>query len=124
MPQSYILASKRCFNHFIEDTYSLYRTRPDVMIYVDNGELIDKDLPAGIEEGVRNFKMQILNSHTFKLTDDKNRADYTLTTSAQWFDTPTKDIPAIKYTINLINNHGQVFKSWSEVVKKTNEGWL
>jgi|GEM_PF-3635584 len=124
-PQSYVLASNRAFNRFIKDTYDIYSKKPDIKVYVKDGVLKNGDLPQGIDKGVESFKTNLANSHTFRLTDDEKTADYVLTTTAEWFDTPSKDVPAIKYIIRLTDKNGEKAGVWSQIVTRAdNKSWL
>jgi len=124
-PEAYMLAANRAFNRFIKDTYDIYSKKPNVKIYVRDPISKEKDLPAGLNKGVEVFKTQILNSHTFALTDNLNEADYTLATSAEWFDTPSKEVPAIRFVTKLIDKEGNDVNSWSQIVKRAdNKSWL
>ena len=124
-PELYTLAANRSFNNFIKDTSSIYEKRPDVKIYLSKGVLKDGDLPQGIDQGVESFRTSILNSHTFLLTGDKNEADYVLDTTAEWLDTPSKDVPAINYVVRLVGKNGKQVGVWSQVLKYAdNRSWL
>ena len=126
MPQAYELAASRAFNHFIKDTFDIYSKKPDVLLHVEQAQLDDNDLPGGVENGVMLFKNKVLTSRTFVLEEDKAKAEYVLQTSAQWFDTPSKEVPAIKYTIKLLDNKNKIVNQWVEIVKKAenSQKWL
>ncbi|MBR2300019.1 MAG: hypothetical protein IJ870_05555 [Alphaproteobacteria bacterium] len=124
-PKAYQMASSRAFNRFIKDTYGIYSKKPGVKLYVENPISKESDLPAGIDDGVRAFKAQVGSSRTFTLTNVPSEADYTLKTSAEWFDTESKDVPAIKYITKLVDNHGKTVNTWTEIVKRAdNKSWL
>ena len=116
-PEGYVLASNRTFNNFIKDTYPIYSEKPNVKIFVEPGIVKDSDLPTGISAGIEAFKTQIANSHTFTLTNNAADADYVLKTSAEWFDTPSSLVPAIKYGTQLVSKNGVSVGTWSEIVK-------
>ena len=124
-PQSYELAANRAFNRFIKDTYDTYSKSPDIKIYVDAPIIKSDDLPGGIEKGTEAFKTQLKNAHAFKLTDDIKEADYTVKTTADWFDTESKTVPAIKYVVELLSKDGKQVGIWSQIVKRAdNKSWL
>jgi len=126
MPEAYELASLRVFNRFIKDTFDIYSKKPDVSLYAQSAEIFSDDLPEGVAQGVELFKNNVTTSHTFVLENEKDKADYVLKTSADWFDTPTKTVPAIKYVVTLSDKNGKVINEWVEIVKKAenSQKWL
>lgn len=124
-PDAYTLLANRTFNRFIKDTYGIYKETPNLKLYVKEPVLKATDLPSGFDEGLETFKMQLKNSHTFQLTDNEDEADYILSTTIDWFDTPSKDVPAIRYIVDMIAKDKTDAGSWSEIVKKAdNKSWL
>ena len=55
-----------------------------------------------------------VNTIFFESEDDA--ADYLLNSQVDWFDTPTKQVPAVKYTIELKSTDGVKIGEWTEVV--------
>ena len=124
-PEAYTLAANRIFNDFIKETYGIYAKDHDIKVFIDKGEAKDKDLPKGINEGVDAFTKHLVNSSTFKVADAKDEADYVITTSADWFDTYSKDVPAIKYTMQMADKSGNIVGTWSQIVRRAdNKSWL
>lgn len=124
-PKSYELAANRAFNRFIKDTYGTYSKAPNVKIHVNAPVAKNSDLPGGIEKGTEVFKEQLKNSRTFVLTDDPKDADYIVNTTAEWFDTESKTVPAIKYVVELVSKDGKSAGIWSQIVKRANnKSWL
>ena len=126
MPEAYELAASRVFNNFIKDTVKVYSEKPNVLLYLMPTDLLNEDLPGGAQQGVTTIKNQVLSSFTYALTDDENNNDYVLKTSAEWFDTPSKTVPAIKYEATLFDKENNVIGQWVEIVKKAenSEKWL
>lgn len=126
MPEAYKLAATRTLNRLLRDTSSLYQSRPNLKIYVKRPVAKSSDLPGGIENGTDTLKRNLANSYVFSVTDNLSAADYYLTTEADWFDTPSKNVPAIKYTTSLYDLNGKKLNEWTEVIKQTdsNKIWL
>ncbi len=126
MPDAYALASSRVFNRFIKDTYSIYGTRPGLSVYVKPAKGLSRDLPGGVNRGVENFKNQLARSYTFTPANDQASADYVVETSVDWFDTPTKTVPAILYRTAMYDKQGNKINEWVEIIKKADnsEAWL
>ena len=124
-PQSYELAANRAFNRFIKDTYGTYSKAPNVKVYVTAPVAKNADLPGGIEKGTEAFKTNLQNSRTFELTDDMDKADYVINTTAEWFDTESKTVPAIKYVVEMVAKDGKQAGVWSQIIKRAdNKSWL
>lgn len=126
MPEAYKLAAGRALNRMLRDTSSLYQARHNLKVYVKDPIAKSADLPAGIETGVKTLKRNLANSYTFSVTDKPANADYYLATEADWFDTPSKNVPAIKYTTSLIDRKGNKVNEWVEIIKQTDNSkiWL
>ncbi len=126
MPRAYELAASRVFNDFIKNTTDIYSQKPNVLLYLKPTELKDDKLPGGAKQGLVVLKNKILSSFTFAVTDDEKNNDYYLETTADWFDTPSKTVPAIKYVATLYDNKNNKIGQWVEIVKKVenSEQWL
>ncbi len=126
MPEAYKLAANRTLSRMLRDTSSLYQTRHDVKVYIKKPLAESSDLPAGLETGVKTLKRNLAGSYTFSVTDNSADADYYLTTKADWFDTPSKNVPAIKYTTVLTDRKGNKVNEWVEIIKQTGNSkiWL
>ena len=126
MPQAYELASSRIFNRFITDTADIYSKKPDALLNVESVQVANDDLPGGTKNGVQLFKDKILSSRIFVLENDKDKAEYVVETKVDWFDTPSKEIPAIKYEVILKDNKNELINQWTEIVKKAenSQKWI
>jgi hypothetical protein len=126
MPEAYVLASNRVVSRFFKDSSSIYAKNPSIKLYVKQPRPLSADLPSGMDKGVANFKNQIAASYTFTITDNPSEADYYVETTADWFDTPSKSVPAIQYTTSLFDRNNNKVKEWSEIIKKADrsQSWL
>lgn len=126
MPAAYELAASRVFNRFVKETTEIYGAKPNVLLYFKAPVTKSDDLPKGVEKGVLSFKNKVLTSYTYAVTDDENNHDYVLETEVDWFDTPSKTVPAIKYTATLFDKNKKQLGQWVEVVKKADNSlkWL
>lgn len=126
MPEAYTLASNRVFNRMIKDTALIYQQSPDIKLYVKPATLAAYDLPKGYEEGIKSMERQLQNSRTFNVVEDLPQADYYLETNIDWFDTPSKTVPAIKYQVKLFDAKGKQLNEWVEVIKQADNSkvWL
>lgn len=126
MPQAYELAASRFFNRFIKDTTQVYAAKPNVLLYLKPTEIVDADLPDGAKQANATIKNRLLPSFTYALTDDETNNDYSLHSKVEWFDTPSKTVPAIKYTVTLFDKNNKQMGQWVEIVKKAenSQKWL
>ena len=97
------------------DAKAVFQDKP-VRIFVADTKTADKDLPGGIDKGVKTIKKRLENSSTAILVNSQPRAEYVVNTAVDWFDTPTKQVPAIKYTLTLESKDGIKIGEWTEVV--------
>lgn len=123
MPEAYKLAAKRVYERIEKTGKGWCSAKPS--IYVENIELLGNDLPSGSESGIAQMKSQIANGTVFVLAASPQKADYIMKTTAEWFDTPSKTVPALKYnTVIYDKNHNRV-DQWGEIVKfADNQDWL
>lgn len=126
MPEAYVLASNRVLNRIYKDTPSIYGQNPHVRLHVRPAKALSSDLPGGIEKGNDNTKRQIASSSTFVLTNSMSDADYYLETTADWFDTMSKTVPAIEYRSVLFDKNHNKIREWIEIIKKADntQSWL
>lgn len=126
MPEAYILASNRVVSRFFKDASSVYSQKPHIRLYVKPAVGLSGDLPTGLEKGPENFKRQVANSYTFEIVNNPSDADYYVETTADWFDTPSKSVPAIQYKTVLYDSNNNKVKEWVEIIKKADnsQSWL
>lgn len=126
MPEAYVLASNRVVSRFLKDASSIYDKSPNIRLYVKPAKALSEDLPSGIDKSSENFKKQIASSYTFEIVDMPAEADYYLETTADWFDTPSKSVPAIEYKSVLYDQKNNKVKEWVEIIKRADntKSWL
>lgn len=126
MPEAYVLASNRVVSRFFKDAASVYGQQPNMRLYVKPAMGLSADLPGGLDKGTENFKKQVAGSYTFEIVDNPSNADYYLETTADWFDTPSKSVPAIQYKSALYDSNNNKIKEWVEIIKKADnsQSWL
>ena len=80
----------------------------------------ESDLPTGIEKGTLALKQGLERAEKFAVVNEREKADYVLAGEVSWYDTPTKEVPAIKYSLGLFNNYGQKIGEWTEILHQAN----
>lgn len=115
LPEIYVISANRTVNSMLNDTKAVFEDKP-VKIFVSDTEYTAQDLPKGVEKGVQAIKKRLDNVSTIILASTPQKADYLLNSQVDWFDTPTKQVPAVKYTIELKSTDGIKIGEWTEVV--------
>lgn len=123
MPEAYQKAAQRTYTR-IESTGNGWCTNKPG-IYVENTQVLSADLPSGTDSGVAEMKRQISNGTVFTLANSPQKADYTMQTTVDWFDTPSKTVPAIKYSTVVYDKKHNRIGEWVEILKfADNQYWL
>lgn len=115
-PEIYVIAANRTTKSMIGDISPFLSEQKKVVMFV--GETINNeaDMPGGIEKGQGVIKRNLTNSEAVQITENRANADYVVTSEVTWFDTTTKKVPAIKYSVALYDNYGQKLGEWSEII--------
>lgn len=117
LPEIYVISANRTVNSMLKDINAILDGKT-YHVYVEETKKNADDLPLGLDKGTKTVVKRLNNVNTILLTDKQN-ADYIVKTSADWFDTPTKHVPAIKYTLTLQSKDGIKIGEWVEVVHQT-----
>lgn len=112
-PEIYVIAANRTLRSMLSE--NRLPIKSGARIYVAETTNNEPDMPTGYEKGVASLKRGLSNAG-FVLADDRGMADYVITNEIAWFDTATKTVPAIKYSLGLYNPRGQKLGEWSEIL--------
>ncbi|MBR1399167.1 MAG: hypothetical protein IJ564_03200 [Alphaproteobacteria bacterium] len=115
-PEIYVISANRTVRSMINDIEGVFKSDKKAKMYVAETVNNEADMPGGIEKGVSAIKRNLKNTDNIDVTDNRSEADYVVTSEVAWFDTPTKQIPAIKYSIGLYDTYGKKLGEWHEVV--------
>lgn len=115
LPEIYVISANRTVNSMLSDAKAVFQDKP-VRMFVADTKAAAADLPGGIDKGVKTIKKRLENTSTAILVNNQPRAEYVVKTAVDWFDTPTKQVPAIKYTLTLESKDGIKIGEWTEVV--------
>ena len=118
LPEIYVISANRTVNTMLNDAKAVFGDKP-VKVFVADTQMAADDLPKGADKGTKSMKKRLGDVNTVILTDDVKNAEYKITTAADWFDTPTKQVPAIKYTLELSGTDGVKIGEWTEVIHQT-----
>lgn len=112
-PEIYVISANRTLRSMLAEKNSLIKD--NARIYVADTINNEPDMPGGYEKGTAALKRGLANAG-LKVVTERGAADYIMTSEISWFDTATKIVPAIKYSLGLYDNHGQKVGEWSEIL--------
>lgn len=115
-PEIYVIAANRTVNSMQKEAAPFFEQVGLIKVYIDEAQPKSKDLPGGIDKGTQTLKNRFAGMSTVTVTDDIHESDYVINSVADWYDTPTKKVPAIKYDLFLNEKDGRVVGEWSEIV--------
>ena len=115
-PEIYVIAANRAFNTMQEEAAPLFKQIGRMKVYLDKAEPKSDDLPGGIEKGMEIIKKRLEQTDKVTLVKNEFVADYKIGSTADWYDTPTKTVPAIKYDITFKDRGDNLIGEWSEII--------
>lgn len=118
VPEIYMILGKRAAEDMLEGGKAVYADGNPVKFYVEEMTAKSSDLPGGIKKGTEAVRNRLKNVGGIMLVEKPAGADYIVSTEADWLDTPTKKVPAIKCLLTLKSRDGLKIGEWSEVVHR------
>ena len=115
-PEIYVISANRTINSMQAEADALFKQVGHIKVYVDDANPKSDDLPGGIDKGTEVIKKRFSQMENVRIVNHKYAADFVVDSSANWYDTPTKTVPAIKYDINLKDRGGNLIGEWSEII--------
>lgn len=115
-PEIYVIAANRTINLMQDEAAPLFKQVGNMKIYVGESVAKSEDLPGGIDKGRDIIQKRLSQMENITVTADKLEADFRIDSSADWYDTPTKTVPAVKYDITLKDKGDNLIGEWSEIV--------
>ena len=113
LPEIYVIAANRTLRSMLANKDTLLKEKAG--IYVSETINNESDMPTGQEKGTATLKRGLINAG-YDIVTDRGAADYVITDEVSWFDTETKIVPAIKYSLGLYDTHGKKLGEWSEIL--------
>ncbi|MDO4162088.1 MAG: hypothetical protein Q4D80_03670 [Pseudomonadota bacterium] len=115
LPEIYVISANRTVNSMLSEAQAVFQDKT-INVYIQDTRPAAADLPGGTAMGVKTIRKRLADTATVLVVDDAAKADYVVKSAADWFDTPTKQVPAIKYTLVLESKDGIKIGEWAEVV--------
>lgn len=116
LPEIYVIAANRTVNTMLKEAEPFYKQVGNIKVWIDKEYARSADLPGGMDKGTATLKKRFEQMPTVEVVKNKKDADYVVGSKADWFDTATKKVPAIKYDLFLKTPNGKTFGQWSEII--------
>ena len=115
-PEIYVISANRTINSMLAEAEEFYKKAGKMTVFIDKADAKSKDLPGGIDKGTDVIKKRFAQIENVKIVNKKAQADYLVNGAADWYDTATKTVPAIKYDLFLKGKDGHLIGEWSEII--------
>lgn len=115
-PEIYVISANRTVNSMLKEAAPFYEQAGTMRVYIDAATPKAGDLPGGIEQGTQTLKKRFGEISNVIVTENLADAQYIINSQADWFDTATKKVPAIKYDMFLKSKDGRLIGEWSEII--------
>ncbi len=119
-PEAYIVVATRATNRMLQDTSALYDSATK-KIYIKDINLLSSDLPYGGYRLKGATKEIISGSNTFEVVNNVKDADFIIEPIADWYISSNSEIPALQYTMKLLDKNGNKLDEWIEVIRQVKE---
>lgn len=120
-PEVYMVVATRAANRMLQDTSAIYDSGKTRTLYLKDTKLLSKDLPYGSHRLKGVTKDIISGSKTFDIVNNSKNADFIAETTADWYVAPNNTIPALQYTLTLLDKNGKKVNEWVEVIRQVKE---
>jgi hypothetical protein len=120
-PEVYMVVASRAANRMLQDTSAIYDSGKTRTLYLKDTKLLSNDLPYGSHRLKGVTKDIISGSKTFDIVNNSKNADFIAETSADWYVAPNNTIPALQYTLTLLDKNGKKVNEWVEVIRQVQD---
>ena len=115
-PEIYVISANRTVNSMQKEAAAFFEQIGTMKVFVDAAKPKSDDLPGGYEKGTDTLRNRFSNISNVIIVDAPQKADFIVNSVIDWYDTPTKTVPAIKYDMFLNARDGHVIGEWSEII--------
>jgi len=116
LPEVYAIPAARATNKMLDETRDIYEQNGETFLFITGLKKADRTLPDGIYKAEQVTRQIIDGSNTFKVTADKDEADYILDTIIDNVGTPEN--PILSYRLILIDRENNKINEWIETVRR------
>lgn len=115
-PEIYVISANRTVNSMQKEAAPFFEQIGTMKVFVDGAKPKSDDLPGGVDKGTETLHNRFSNMSNVIVVDKPQQADFIVNSVIDWYDTPTKKVPAIKYDVFLNAKDGHVIGEWSEII--------
>ncbi len=115
-PEIYVISANRTVNSMQQETSAFFEQAGAINVYIDKTITKSADLPGGNEQGTKTLKKRFAKIENVTVVEDREQADFVVNSVVDWYDTPTKTVPAIKYDLFLNTKNNHILGEWSEII--------
>ena len=115
-PEIYVISANRTVNSMQAEAVAFFKQVGKMKVFIEKAQPKAKDLPGGMDKGTETLKSRFEQMENVTIVKKIKDADYVVVSTADWYDTATKTVPAIKYDLFLNAPDGQVIGEWSEII--------
>lgn len=115
-PEIYVISANRTVNSMQTEAEAFFKQVGPMKVFIEDAEQKSADLPGGMDKGTQTLKSRFEQMDKVSVVNKKKNADYVVGSRADWYDTATKTVPAIKYDLLLKAPDGQIVGEWSEII--------
>ena len=115
-PEIYVISANRTINAMQNEAEAFYKQVGNIRVFIDKAEPKSEDLPGGMDKGTETLKKRFAQMNNVTVVENKMAASYIVSSVADWYDTATKKVPAIKYDLLLKGRDGHLIGEWSEII--------
>ena len=118
-PEIYVISANRAVTAMQKEAAPFFEQIGTMRVFVAQAKPKSEDLPGGVNKGTETLKTRFSNLNNVIVVNTVDKADFIVNSVIDWFDTPTKKVPAIKYDMFLNAKDGHVIGEWSEIIHQT-----
>ena len=116
LPEVYAIPAARATNRMLDETRDVYEQNGEVFLFITGLKKADRTLPDGTYKAEQVTTQIIEGSNTFRVTGNKEDADYILNTIIDNVGTPEE--PILSYRLILIDRENNKINEWVETVRR------
>ena len=115
-PQVYAIVATRTVNKMLVDAPAIFAENKQAPLFIDDTVYIDRYMPTSPDVAAKTVKDILHGSQMFNIVDDKEKAEFILSSSLNNVNTP--EIPVFVYEIKLHDKDGKLHGSWKDSIRQ------
>ena len=115
-PEVYAIVATRTVNKMLEEAPALFAKNKDAKVFIEPTTQVDRLLPDGPDAAGKAAREILVGSQMFNIVDDKDSADFILTSAVNNVNTP--EVPVIIYRMELMDKDGNQVGYWKDSIRQ------